>query len=81
MAVGIIERGYKGELIGQKQRQISRNNWERFEAAPEAPSGIRLCVSDTKEHPEGSFGPMGSELKISSSLVLDRQDKVVRQTT
>ena len=81
MAVGKIERSYKSELIGQKQRQISRNNWERFEAAPEAPSGIRLCVSDTKEHPVGNFGPMGTELEISSSLVLGRQDKVVRQAT
>ena len=75
-----IERGIKVSRQG-KNSDRSPETTERSEAAPEAPSGIRLCVSDTKEHPVGNFGPMGTELKISSSLVLGRQDKVVRQTT
>ena len=79
MAAG-IERGIKVSRQG-KNSDRSPGTTERSEAAPEAPSGIRLCVSDTKEHPEGNSGPMGAELETSSSLVLGRQDKVVRQTT
>ena len=70
---------YQDEPTGQTATYLQKQPKDL--KLPKAPSGIRLFVSDTKEHPVGNSGPMGTEPETGSSLVLGRQDKVVRQTT
>ena len=82
MAVGIIERKFKkGELIRQNSDRSPGTTGKDLKL-PLRLLQVHGCVFQTPKSTRwGTLGPMGTELETSSSLVLGRQDKVVRQTT